>query len=536
MSDLSELQSPPYRVAVIDLGSNTARVILMNTVPGYSFRLEDEIREVVRLRQGMTADGLSPEAVERALFTLRLFSRFSRSVGADVILATATSAVRDAANGPACVDRVREEIGLELRILDGEREAYYGTIGALNEVAIGACVVLDIGGGSAQLSEVRDRRYRRGVSLTLGALALSERFVNSDPATKREIKALREEIEVQLDSVAWVGELAGVELVGLGGTIRNLAKIDAAARGYPLNTLHGYRLSRDAVDQSIANFRKLSLVERQKIPGISSDRADVILAGALVLAAVFRRLDIGELTISTSGLREGIFFEHFLRDLPEPVMPDVRSFGVLNMARNYRYHEQHANQVKFLAGRLFEELAPLHGYGPPERELLEAAALLHDLGTVIAYDGHHRHSQTLIHYNGLAGFTPRDIALIALLARFHRKGRPDPAGYEDLLKKRDTAVLTRLAAILRLAEFLERGRNAIVSDVLIDWDDEELRITVVATEHPAVAKIQGMGEILLSGKVDCVRDLPNPFKDVTLDPVDQISLRCRHDMRVSVSR
>ena len=475
-----------HRVAVIDLGSNTARVILMSAVPGYSFRLEDEIREVVRLRQGMTTDGLSPEAVERALSTLQLFSRFCRSVGADIVLATATSAVRDAANGPAFIAQVRDEIGLDLRILDGEREAYYGVIGALNEVATDHCGILDIGGGSAQLSEVGDRRYRKGISLTLGALALSERFIDSDPATKREIRALREEIEIQLDSIAWIDELAGKELVGLGGTIRNLAKIDAAARGYPLNTLHGYSLSRDAVDQSIADFRGLSLNQRQKIPGISSDRADIILAGALVVAAVLRRLDIDKLTISTSGLREGIFFEHYLRDLPEPVMRDVRGFGVLNMARNYRYHEQHADQVKLLSGRLFEELEPLHGYGPPERELLAAAALLHDIGTTVAYDGHHRHSQTLIHYNGLSGFTPREIALIALLARFHRKGKPDTAGYEGLLKKRDAAVLTRLAAILRFAEFLERGRNAIVSDVLVDWDDEELRITVVATEHPAV--------------------------------------------------
>lgn len=485
-TDAAASERRAHRVAVIDLGSNTARVILMNAVPGYSFRLEDEIREVVRLRQGMTADGLSPEAVERALSTLRLFNRFCRSVGADVVLATATSAVRDAANGPAFIDQVREEIGLELRILDGEREAYYGALGALNEVGLSECVVLDVGGGSAQLSEVGGHRYRKGVSLTLGALALSERFVHSDPATKQEMRALRKEIEIQLDSVAWVGELAGAELVGLGGTIRNLAKIDAAARAYPLNTLHGYRLSRDAVDQAVADFRKLSLKERQKIPGLSSDRADIILAGALVVAAVLRRLDVGELTISTSGLREGIFFEHFLRHLPEPVMPDVRGFGVLNMARNYRYHEQHANHVKFLASRLFEELAPLHGYGAPERELLEAAALLHDLGTVIAYDGHHRHSQTLVHYNGLAGFTPRDIALIALLVRFHRKGSPDTAGYEALLKKRDAAVLTRLAAILRMAEFLERGRNAIVTDVVIDWNEEDLQLTLVACEHPAV--------------------------------------------------
>ena len=147
------------RVAIIDLGSNTARLVVMNAVPGYSYRLEDEIREVVRLRQGMTGQGLSDAAVGRALSTMRLFKRFCDSTGADVILSTATSAVRDAANGAAFVERVEEELGLQLRILDGEREAYYGVIGALNEVSLRDGCILDIGGGSAQGS-----RHRIGTS------------------------------------------------------------------------------------------------------------------------------------------------------------------------------------------------------------------------------------------------------------------------------------------------------------------------------------------------------------------------------------
>ena len=477
------MNAPPNHVAVIDLGSNTARLVLIAAIPGYSYRLQDEIREVVRLRQGMTKTGLAEEAAARAISTLRLFKRFCESTGAEVVLSTATSAVRDAANGRAFVQRVRDEIGLDLRVLDGEREAYYSTVGALNDVTLRDGVVLDIGGGSAQVSEVRDGRYIRGEARTLGALALTERFVRSDPVAPKERRNLELEIESQLDSIPWLGNPGA--LVGLGGTIRNLAKIEAERQRYPLNTLHGFRLTRDSVEQSIDLFCRCDLQQRQALP-ISPDRADIILAGALVLAGFLDRLGLDDLTISACGLREGLFFEHFWQHLPFPVIPDVRRFSVLNIARNYDYQKQHANHVRYLAGRLFDQLAPLHGYGAGEREMLDAAALLHDLGTVIAYDGHHKHSQTLIHYNGLAGFSPREIALIGLLARYHRKGSPDISTYEALLDAEDLSILTRLAAILRLAENLERGRNGIVDDVIVNWGEDYLRLTLIADEYPAV--------------------------------------------------
>lgn len=474
------------RVGIIDLGSNTARLIVMSGAPGYSYRLEDEIREVVRLRTGMTDAGLSDEAVGRALSTLRLFKRFCDSTGVDTVLATATSAVRDAANGAAFIEDVRERIGLELRILDGEREAYYGVIGALNETGLQSGNVLDIGGGSAQLSSVAAGRYDKGESRTLGALALTERFVRKDPASKKDVEALRQEIDAQLSTIPWINDKSTDPLVGLGGTIRNLAKIETVRHASPLNTLHGFLLTRASVEASVDMFRSLPLAKRQKIDGMSSDRADIILAGALVVLGVFDRLGVDEMTISTAGLREGVFLEHFWQHLAYPVIPDVRRFSVLNVARIYGYHERHANHVRFLAGRMFEQLQPLHGGGSADREVLDAAALLHDIGTVIAYDGHHKHSATLIQYNGLGGFSRREIALVALLTRFHRKGTPSRDGYESMLSAKDEEILLRLTAILRLAEFLERGRNAAVDDVIISWGDDFLRLTIVADEHPAV--------------------------------------------------
>ncbi len=486
MSSINVRRTPvAQRMAIIDLGSNTARLVVMEAVPGYSYHQRDEIREVVRLRQGLSKKGLSQEAIERALVTLRLFKRFCDSTQVDIILPTATSAVREAANGLEFVEHVRQEIELDLRILSGEQEAYYGVLGALNETALTQGIVLDIGGGSAQISEVRDRRFVAGASLTLGTLALTDGFIRHDPIKPAELDAVQAEIERQVDSVPWLVKKGG-PLVGLGGAIRNLAKIEAARQTYPLNTLHGFVLRRAALMQTIEQLRSLPLAERQNIPGLRADRADIILPGALVLRAIMDRLGVQETTISVNGLREGVFFERFWRHFSYPVIPDVRRFSVLNMARIYNYQKAHANHVRYLARRLFEQLAPLHGYGAAERELLEAAATLHDIGTIISYRDHHKHSQTLIVNAGLPGFNARETALIALLTRFHRKGRPEALEFAALLAEGDVALLTRLAAILRLAEYLERGRNATVDDVSVTWGDDYLRLTLIADEYPAV--------------------------------------------------
>ncbi len=477
------------RIAVIDLGSNTARIVVISADPGHAYRLEDEIREVVRLRQGMRASGMAEESMARALFTLRLFKRFCDSYGVDLIIPSATSAVREARNGARFVERVKQELGFTLRVLDGEREAYYATLGALNEVPMVHGYVVDIGGGSVQISQVRERRFRRGASLPLGALALSEQFIEGDIITSAERRNVQTEIDEQLDRVPWLRKRKlkpSHLLVGLGGTIRNLAKMEAARSDYPLNTLHGFVLSHRSVRKSVRQLAELPLAERQKLLGLSSDRADIILPGAMVIQTIMERLEADQLTISVNGLREGLFFEHFWDHLTHPIVANVRTFSILNMARVYRYQKNHAIHVRFLADRLFNQLSPLHGYNSAERELLDSAALLHDLGSVISYDAHHKHSQMLIINSGLPGYTSRETAIIALLTRYHRKGKPTIKGYERLLGGDDEQLITQLAAILRLAEYLERGRNANVDDVIASWDEEMLRLTLIADEYPAV--------------------------------------------------
>ena len=482
---LSSSNVPARRTAIIDLGSNSARVVVMNSVAGLSFHLEDEIREIVRLREGMTSSGLSEAAMTRGVFTLRLFKQFCDSLKVDNLIATATSAVREAANGAQFLDRVEREVGLSLRILDGDEEAFYGVLGALGAVLLKDGVVVDIGGGSAQLSQVRGRRFAQGQALTLGALALTERFVKSDPVSKTELKAVQNEIERQLDGVKWLGDERG-PIVGLGGTIRNLAKIEATRQKFPLQSINGFSLSLGALDDIIRQLSETPLSQRRRIPGLVRDRADIILPGALVIRAVLARLGRSELLISESGLREGLFFQEFWRELPYPVVPDLRAFSTLNLARFFGYQPVHTAHVAHLCERLFDQLAPLHGLSSTEREWLHAAAILHDIGTAIRYNDHHKHSQTLINSSGLPGFSPREVAIISLLARFHRKGNPTSGEFASLLQPGDETRVRHLAAILRVSEYLERGRSGLVRDVRVRFDKKQIVLTLVAAQDPTV--------------------------------------------------
>jgi exopolyphosphatase/guanosine-5'-triphosphate,3'-diphosphate pyrophosphatase len=483
MSAITEValapSTEPRHVAIIDLGSNTGRLIALAYQPGYSYKLIDELRDVVRLAEGMgVSKAIRAEAFERGLDTLKTFKAYCDAVGVDDVCATATSAVRDAANGPSFLAAVEAKTGLRLRLLSSEAEACYGVLAVANSFTFDSGVVFDLGGGSAQLSLMQRRRFVRSYSWPLGAVRLSERFLLSDPPSKKELKALTKYVREALKQVdAGLGRLP---LVGMGGTVRNLGDIQQKREGYPLDLLHGYLLRQEALDEIVEEIISKPLSERRAIPGLTADRADIIAAGALVVREIVSLLDSPGLIISGQGLREGLFYPYLLESEDHPLLPDVRDFSVHNLARRYYDRPAHNAHVRKLALSLFDQLLPLHGYGTFERELLAAAAIIHDIGMAVNYYDHHKHGYYLALSAALPGFSHREQALLALLVRFHRKGRPDPQGVGGLLAEGDMERVHKLAALLRLAEYLERSKAQRVRDVHCHLSEGCLRVTALA--------------------------------------------------------
>jgi exopolyphosphatase/guanosine-5'-triphosphate,3'-diphosphate pyrophosphatase len=466
------------RIGVIDLGSNTTRLMVMGYTPHHSFRLLDEVRETVRLAEGIDADGrLKPAPMERGIEVMKLFHSFCRATGVQRIVPVATSAVRDATNQAEFLMRVERESGLKLRVLSTEEEAYYGYLGAANALDLRDAFLIDIGGGSTEVTAVRGRGFLRSFSAPAGAVRFSERFVRSDPISKSDFKALESAAAAIFAEVEWLSHTDGTSLVGIGGTIRTLVDIDQKSRHYSLDRVHCYSFSRERLEAIIEMLRGMNQRQREDVPGLSRDRADLILGGALIVQQLMQRGRFAEITVSGQGLREGIFYEHFLVGETPPLFADMRGFSVQNLARVYNYEAIHAAKVRELSLALFDQLRSLHGYGEWERELLGYAATLHDIGTVISYYDHHKHGAYLIINSALQGFNHREIALLALLVRYHRKGDVSVEHYRDALHSSDGVRIARLAALLRLAEYLERSKSQVIQSLQVELGDA-IRVVV----------------------------------------------------------
>jgi exopolyphosphatase / guanosine-5'-triphosphate,3'-diphosphate pyrophosphatase len=492
---------PDERLAVIDLGSNSFRLVVFLAGEGW-WKRTDEIYEPVRIGEGMGERGeLGKKPIARALATLDVFAQFAKAsrLEGDSVDAVATSAIRDAGNAEDFLGQAREHFDLPVRVLSREQEARYGYLAAVNSTTLGDGFVLDLGGGSLQLVRVAERLARGSASWRLGTVRMSERFLPSNgPAKRRQLQALREHVAEELAQADWLGadggSARGRRLVGIGGTVRNLAAAAQRAAGLPSNGVQGMVIERDALGELVERLAELPASERARVPGIKPARADIILAGALVVQGVLEAGGFEGLETTEAGLREGVFFERLLTGGSpdaEPLFEDVRRASVLNLAGQYHLDVAHTRHVAALALGMFDELArvELHEGDPRERELLWAASILHDIGMSVDYDDHHKHSRYLILNAGLPGFTPVEVAIIAQAARYHRKGMPDPGPLRALFGEGDAERLDRCAALLRLAEDLERSRDQLVRGTRISLHDEnELELQLIADGEAVVPR------------------------------------------------
>jgi exopolyphosphatase / guanosine-5'-triphosphate,3'-diphosphate pyrophosphatase len=480
------------RLAVIDMGSNSFRLVVFMAADGW-WKRTDEIYEPVRIGEGMEATGrLGEVPMERALATLDVFAHFCRGAGfaSDAVDAVATSAIRDATNAEGFLERARERTGLPIRVLTVEAEARYGYLAALNSTTLSDGCVLDLGGGSMQLVRVAGRLAEESGSWRLGAVRMTERFLpGKGPVKRRQLDELRAHVVEELDRARWLTG-AGRRLVGVGGTMRALAAAAQRAAGLPSNGVQGVVVEREVLDELVERLAALPAAERSRVPGIKPARADLILAGAVVLQGVLDAGHFAAMEATEAGLREGVFFERHLKDHEPPLFDDVRRSSVLNLAARYDVNVPHTRHVATLALSMFDQLAQLglHDGDPRERELLWAASVLHDIGMSVDYDDHHKHSRYLILKGGLPGFSPSEVAIVAQAARYHRKGMPEPGPLAALLSTEDVARLDRCAVLLRLAEDLERSRDQMVRDTRITPRNGDVELRLLAEGESAVPR------------------------------------------------
>jgi exopolyphosphatase/guanosine-5'-triphosphate,3'-diphosphate pyrophosphatase len=462
------------RIAAIDIGTNSIHMIVVRVRPDLSFEVIDREKDMVRLGAGgLDGRSLTPTAIAAALQTLTKFKRLAESHKVDEIIAAATSATREAENGGDFIAEVDRQTGIRIRVISGTEEARLIHLAAGYGVDVGGntAVVVDIGGGSVEVTLGTATQLTLGKSFKVGVIRLTERFVKSDPLAGRDerrlLKHLNREMGSYLDQVA----LRGFDrVIGTSGTILSLGALASSDGESPIEELRNRRVSAKALHKLRKRLTALNIEERLAIPGLDPRRADLCVAGSVLFDTVLRRLGADEFTLCDLALREGLVLDYIHRNSARirkvERYPDVRRRSIVELGERCGYWSEHAQQVARIALAIFDQTRSVHGLSDRERDWLEYGALLHDIGVHISYERHHRHSYYLIKNGDLRGFDPQEIEVIALIARYHRQATPKKShdGYGDLSGSMRRTVKT-LSAIVRLAEGLDRSHAQALAGV-----------------------------------------------------------------------
>lgn len=455
-----------FRIAAIDVGSNSVHMVVAQIDGDGGVTTLYRLKEMVGLgRISFPNKVLSAEAMDRAIASLGRMKVAAQQRQAEKIVAVATSAIREAANGGELIRRIKDELKLNVKVVSAREEArliYLGVRGA-TDLGNKPHLMIDIGGGSVEFIVGDEKEARLLESRKLGAARMSATFVKSDPISKEDLQTIRDHYDEHLVPLATrVHALKPVQCLGTSGTLENIATLCGA-------TEQDRVIERSKLLKLEEKLIKTTAADRARIRGLDDQRKEQIIAGVVLVASFMKRLDIKRIDLCGAALREGILADYLSRHKPDLTIrrevPDPRRRSVLDLARRCNWWEQHSKQTAKLLLRMFDDLKPLHKLGDRERELLEYAAWLHDIGWHIGNTGHHKHSAYLVKHGRLQGFTPDEIDTLAALARFHRKALPDKKKHDSFAKltPADRRCVEVGSALLRIADGLDRSHASAVT-------------------------------------------------------------------------
>jgi exopolyphosphatase/guanosine-5'-triphosphate,3'-diphosphate pyrophosphatase len=491
-------------LAAIDVGTNSFHLVVARLLGPDRFEVIESEKEMVRLGHGGgEMKELSGDAIDRGVEVLARFRRIADIDGAPV-RAVATSATREAANHQVFIDRARTEAGVDVEVISGVEEARLIHLGVLQALPVfdRRLVLCDIGGGSTELLIGYQGEVLASRSFKLGAVRLTDRFFSAERTKSLDVSACRKYVRSAVLPFLREIETHGFEVaIGSSGTIEAMCRLAVAeARGEQPHTFNGFELSADAIGavcERVAAAR--TVASRRKIPGMEAKRADIILAGTLILQQVVDVLGLPGITFSSYALREGVVLDTMqrLRGGTLTHLRDISRRSVRLLADLCDEEPEHSQQAARLALRLFDETAPLHRLDPSVRDYLEAGALLANVGLFVSHNRHHLHSYYVIRNSDrLAGFTDHEVEIIALLARYHRKSEPKASHDEFARLRPDDQQLVRvLAGLLRVAIGLDRSYDGLVADVSVRNEPRRLVVEAVpAGPRPIDLELYAAGE------------------------------------------
>jgi len=466
------------RIGIIDIGSNSIRLVIYERTPLGAYHVIDGFKEAGRLSEQIDERGMmKDEAVERLIDVLHHFKLICSHHRTVRIRTVATAAIRGAANSAAVLDKLREATDLAVELLSGEEEASYGFLGMINTIDIRDGFLVDIGGGSSELTLFRDRKLVRSVSLPLGCVNMAKRHARDGTVDDRALLMVESAVREAIEAEPWIASAPNLPLVGIGGTARALAKIHQAYTKYPLQLAHNYDMPAAETDALFEVLRSASTEKRKKMPGLSKDRVDLIVPGIAILRAFYQACRASRYVICGAGLRDGIFFD----SLPDRSrIEHILDYSISSLVRLYPGAPlAHLEHVARLSGELFGELRSGHDFPPEAATWLRTAAMLFRIGGSIDYYSYAKHTFYLMTNAHLNGLTHRGILIAAAIASYKNRGgvRQLLAAYKPLLSESDIETICRLGTLLQLSIALDRSESQSISGLAADIQGGKLLLS-----------------------------------------------------------
>ncbi len=490
------------KIGIIDLGSNSARLVIVNIFEENYFMVVDELKESVRLGQDMERDGfLKPQRVSETIKTLKMFRKLCDASGVTRIIAVATAAVRRAKNQRSFLDEIQASCGIKIRVLTAEEEAVYVYRGVINTMDVPKGIILEIGGGATKIVYYNRRNILNYVTLPFGAVTLTGLFADGDLKPEEVSRKIEEFFTEQLKQVDWIADVdPDVQMIGVGGSFRNLFKISKMVHKYPLDTVHNFTMMAEDFMPVYNMIKVLDLDKKKKIKGLSAERADILPAALAIIKSFVSYFNFDRFIMSGAGLREGIMFNQALPMTEEKPISDVLTYSLTTLVKYYGCDENHVKHVVNLSIQLFKQLRVLHKFPRQYLKVLKVAATLHDCGMRIKYYNHQRHSCYMILNSTLYGVSHRDLVLAAFTACCHKKEDINPydwARFKDLLNEDDIEIVKRLGVMLRIAECLDRSMSGTVKSINCDILGDSV---IMKTEVDGDATLEIRGAMAAGGE------------------------------------
>ncbi len=494
------MKSEKLRVAAIDLGTNSFHMIIVEESPQKGIVEIDRVKDMICIGRGsISTKMLDEEAMQSGIAALKNFLVLARQhgVASENVLAFATSAIREAKNRGDFLRRVREESGLKVKVISGKEEAEFIYYGVRNAVKVGktADLLFDIGGGSVEFVLVNQKGIQLLESRKIGVARMCERFVTSEPISIHDIHILEQFFSAEMVSAAEkAAQLKVTRAIASSGTAQNIARMICSMNGRESDaSLNNSSFSRTEFEALYRAVIPLGAAERKKLTGMDEKRVDLIVPGLILVDMIFRLFNLKEIVISDSALREGMVLHYLKHRIASGTKQgeddelDIRRESIYELGFRCGWTLDHAEHIARLSLQLFDKLAPLHHLEKSYRELLEYAALLHNIGSFISISSHHKHGQYIILNGELRGFSPSEIEIIAHVVRYHRKSAPSErhTAY-SLLKPAHKRAVDVLSGILRIANGLERGHRKNIQKISVEVQDRNITLRLKSRFEPDI--------------------------------------------------